>query len=416
MPYVKRLISAVLISCLAPLIALAQAPAPPPVPATPATPPAAPPLLNSSDGRTVSRRRHHQGPPHGADRRLDRAGCRHAQPEVQAGSAIITRTPAYRIRLQLKLEGLGDTGSTMLQVCDGKILWDYQKVLKMQQYRKKEITPILKKLEDPNLDAQFRGLVIANMGFGGPEAMLSGLRKVGQVRPDPRGKARGGWRHGRRGSALAGTWRDRTGLLDLNDRPLAPTAPVAPYVPSNVRVFIGKTNGWPYKIEMIGNAPTIAAPNSIPGRSTPPPAGRSASRGSRPRSFPAKITLAYKAASRSRRSPTRSSSSPLRPTCPATSVKDETEEFPRPARPVYPDDETNRKKAEAAKAEGEALAEAHRSTSNRPDPATALNRSAQCRRQTIDRAAQVIGWTGRPLTNEKRPSRGQSSGGRSFFH
>ena len=55
----------------------------------------------------------------------------------------------HRIRLQLKLVGLGDTSSTMLQVCDGKVLWDFQKVLGMQSYRKREITPILKKLEDP---------------------------------------------------------------------------------------------------------------------------------------------------------------------------------------------------------------------------------------------------------------------------
>ena len=74
----------------------------------------------------------------------------------------------YRVRLELNLDGLGNTKATMLQVCDGKILWDYQKVLASPSYRKREITPILERLDNPVVDPLFRGIVIANMGFGGP--------------------------------------------------------------------------------------------------------------------------------------------------------------------------------------------------------------------------------------------------------
>ena len=87
----------------------------------------------------------------------------------------------HRVRLQLKLVGLGDPGSDLLQVCDGKILWDYQKALGMQIYRKREILPILEKLKDPAIDANFQIEIINQLGFGGPEAMMTGLLERGQV-------------------------------------------------------------------------------------------------------------------------------------------------------------------------------------------------------------------------------------------
>ncbi len=158
----------------------------------------------------------------------------------------------HRLRLQLDLSGLGDTTSTMLQVCDGKVRWDYQKVLNMQTYRRLDITPIFKRLEDPILDDQFRGTIISNLGFGGPEAMLVGLQKTiafDQFADEVFDSVPT--------YILGGKWKDRAGLLGPNDRPISPTAPLPPYIPSNVRVFIAKDTLWPYRIEMIGNAPSM---------------------------------------------------------------------------------------------------------------------------------------------------------------
>lgn len=157
-----------------------------------------------------------------------------------------------RVRLQLDFIGVGDDGSTMLQVCDGKILWEYQKVMGMKNYRKREIIPILKKLEEPGLDEQFRSQVMTQLGFGGPEALLSGF--VTAIGFDQFAEE---VYEGVPSYILGGKWKDRSGLFGPNDRPLAPTAPLPPYIPSNIRVFIDKVNFWPYRIEMIGVAPLL---------------------------------------------------------------------------------------------------------------------------------------------------------------
>ncbi len=133
-----------------------------------------------------------------------------------------------RVRLQLDLQGAGENGSTMLQVCDGKVLWEYQKVVGMKNYRKREIVPILKKLEDPGLDDDFRIQVMTQLGFGGPEALLSGFQKAiafdqfadtrsstGRPELRPRGQVEGS---------------DR--LVRTQRPPLAPTDPLPPYIPS----------------------------------------------------------------------------------------------------------------------------------------------------------------------------------------
>jgi len=157
-----------------------------------------------------------------------------------------------RVRLQLDFVGAGDDGSTMLQVCDGKVLWEYQKVIGMKNYRKRDITPILKKLEDPNFDDEFRNQVMTQLGFGGPEALLSGfMTAIGfdQFADEVV--------DGVPTYILGGKWKDRNGLLGPNDRPLPPTAPLPPYIPSNIRVFVDKVKFWPYRIEMIGVAPLL---------------------------------------------------------------------------------------------------------------------------------------------------------------
>ena len=156
-----------------------------------------------------------------------------------------------RVRLQLNLDGVAGNGSTMLQVCDGKILWEYQEVMGMKNYLKREITPILKKIEDPGLDDEFRAQVLTNLGFGGPEALLTGfVTAVGFDQFSDEVV------DGVPSYVIGGKWKDRTGLFGPNDRPLPPTAPLPPYIPSNIRILIDKQKLWPYRIEMIGRAPT----------------------------------------------------------------------------------------------------------------------------------------------------------------
>ncbi len=158
----------------------------------------------------------------------------------------------HRLRLQLGLKGLDETGSTMLQVCDGKVLWEYQNILDMKNYRCRRITTILERLEDPMLGDHFRAQVATSLGFGGPEGLLVGfLDKVAfdqfavEMIDDVETYVMGG------------TWNDRSGLTGAGNRPLSPTAPLPHYIPSKIKLFVAKATLWPYKIEMLGGPPDM---------------------------------------------------------------------------------------------------------------------------------------------------------------
>ncbi len=192
-----------------------------------------------------------------------------------------------RVRLQLETQAVGDKGlTTMLQVCDGKILWEYQQVLGVKYYRKQEVTPILKKLEDSGLDEDFKALIINSLGFGGPEGLLGGLQGTIEFNQFADNTVDGVPSY-----ILGGTWKDRSRLVGPNDRPLTPTSPLPPYIPSNVQLFIEKATLWPYRIEMIGTVPTemIEDVREID-KNTGRPIGV---RKPQPKISPSKITLLY---------------------------------------------------------------------------------------------------------------------------
>jgi hypothetical protein len=349
MPY-SRLIPTLVVGLLVPLVAWAQAPAP--VPATEPPNFAEPALANAILQLRVR----------------EKIAAEIVQDVDMLNQKFSLEGTYYkdsdhRVRLQLKLKGLGDSGSTMLQVCDGKVLWDYQSVLGMQpNYRRRDIGQILKRLQDPALDDFFRSQVITQLGFGGPEAMLTGLQKA--IKFDQFSDEKF---EGVDSFIIGGTWRDRTGLLGPNDRPLGPMDRLPPYIPSNVRVFIDKANSWPYRIEMIGNAPLMLAEDN---RQLGPDGRPIGVRKAPPKVDPSRITLKYKL-------------------LPVTEVKPELFAFSAPADASSANlvDETEtflgyldnyiqnvlaQKKAEAAKAEGGPLLKAPPIEVPSPAPSTDL--------------------------------------------
>ena len=62
------------------------------------------------------------------------------------------KTPNRRISLQLKVSGLADATASMIQVCDGQTLWDYQQVLESKSCSRIDINPVLEKLKAPEID------------------------------------------------------------------------------------------------------------------------------------------------------------------------------------------------------------------------------------------------------------------------
>lgn len=163
----------------------------------------------------------------------------------------------HRVYLRLKVTGLPDSGGETLQVCDGKVLWDYRQVLDSKTYSRIEIDQVFEKLKAPELDEVIRQQVITNLGFSGPDELLKGLRRsVRFTQPKAPEKLDGKdvW-------VLTGDWISREGLTGPNQAPLPPTAPLPAYVPSLVKIYLGGDDHWPYKVRLIGRQPSILIDN-----------------------------------------------------------------------------------------------------------------------------------------------------------
>ena len=157
------------------------------------------------------------------------------------------KAPSSRLYLKLTVTGLPDSSGTLLQICDGETLWDYQQILESQSYRKMSIKPVLERLNSPDIDAKTRDLFMSQIGFSGPEALLVGLRK--SIRFDQKEE---GVLDGKAVWILRGTWLNRTGFVGPDQRPLPAMGPLPAYVPSLATLYLGKDDGWPYKLILVG--------------------------------------------------------------------------------------------------------------------------------------------------------------------
>lgn len=158
------------------------------------------------------------------------------------------KAPDHRVYLKLTVQGLPGSSGTMLQVCDGDILWDYQQVLESQTYRKLSVKPILERLASPEIDEALREQLLNTLGFAGPETLLEGLRKTIKFDQAPED----GELDGKPVTILRGKWASREGLVGPDQRPLPTTGMLPPYIPNLAILYIGKDDGWPYKLDLQG--------------------------------------------------------------------------------------------------------------------------------------------------------------------
>ena len=157
-----------------------------------------------------------------------------------------------RIYLSLKVKGLTDTEGTSLQVCDGETLWDYEQLFDSQFYHKLSIKPVLERLNAAEFDPKMRDQFITQMGFSGPETLLVGLRRTLKFEQ----KEEEGVLDGRKVWILRGTWKNRQGLMLPNSQAAPATGILPPYVPMDGTLYLGKDDGWPYKLVLVGRKPT----------------------------------------------------------------------------------------------------------------------------------------------------------------
>ena len=217
------------------------------------------------------------------------------------------KAPDSRIYLKLTVSGLPDSNGTMLQVCDGETLWEYQQILESQIYRKlsassRSSSVSTRPTSTPRLATRF----INQMGFAGPDALLVGLRK--SVRFDQKekeevildGKRVGSPRHLEE-SQRTGRARPAPGTRDR---------PVAGLLPSLATLYLGKDDGWPYRMDLVGKVPTILQDTRRVG-----PDGRSSAPEARSRrSMPARSSSSTRTSSSTRQYAPRSSRSRRPPT------------------------------------------------------------------------------------------------------
>lgn len=168
----------------------------------------------------------------------------------------------FRLLLQLDIEGLGDVNGSIQQVCDGETLWEINEILESQNLRRLSLPPILEVLQKPEVDAELREDLLAQIGFTGPHALLEGLRRSFAFDQQEEATL-----DGQEVWVLRGAWKDRE-ALSLPGAPHAPpdapadsiagaAAFLPPYVPGTAELWLGKEDGWPYKLVLQGRTPSV---------------------------------------------------------------------------------------------------------------------------------------------------------------
>ena len=238
-------------------------------------------------------------PPTAAERLIDEASAKIAKlqsvaaylvEDVQMLKEHVTikgrylKAPNARVYLLLTVSGLPDTGGTTLQVCDGETFWDYQQVLDSRLYRKFSVKPVLERLNSPDLDPKIKEQAMTQMGLAGPETLLVGLRRSVRFEHKEEGTL-----EGKKVWILRGTWKNRQGLTGPDGRPVMPNGLLPPYIPSDASLYLGKDDGWPYKLELTGRALSIL----LDTRKVGPDGRKIGSLSSIERPVPTKITLEY---------------------------------------------------------------------------------------------------------------------------
>lgn len=193
--------------------------------------------------------------------------------------------PNNLVYLRLTVAGLADSSATSLQVCDGETLWDYQVVLDNSLYRKLSIKPVLERLNSPEMNAKQRDVALTQIGISGPETLLLGLRRTLKFDLKEEGELDGMkvWK-------FRGTWRSRQGLVGVDGRQVAPGGFLPPYIPMDATLYLGRDNGWPYKLVMVGRTPSVLFETRRIGPDGRPIGAKS----SIEKITPSEITLIYK--------------------------------------------------------------------------------------------------------------------------
>ncbi|WP_145260908.1 LolA family protein [Calycomorphotria hydatis] len=164
--------------------------------------------------------------------------------QVQVGSARYQAEGSYaqargnRIRVELEVLS-GNIPGSLLQVCDGDILWSTYHTGDVKRVVRRDVREILRVAKDRG--PSVNNILISELGLGGLPAMLAAIQQFNDFEPLESVELKDkDFYH------IKGRWK--AGLVEEWTKPAGGTAPQAIHIPDFVEVFVEKEQMFPYRV------------------------------------------------------------------------------------------------------------------------------------------------------------------------
>lgn len=154
-----------------------------------------------------------------------------------------------KLRLEYQVK-LGDTEGSILEVCDGQVLWSRNQIGNDVRISRRDVRQILQAAADNGLP---ENLVTVELGFGGLPGLLASIEQSMQFDHFKEDTA-----EGRKLFVIEGGWKPNMLKIWQGKNP---DAPLPDYVPSRIRVYLDGESYFPRRILYLGrNAEQLLRP------------------------------------------------------------------------------------------------------------------------------------------------------------
>ena len=165
------------------------------------------------------------------------------------GAYLQGSAPDLKLRLEFQVK-VGDSEGSVLEVCDGQVLWTRHRVGTETHITKRDVRQILQVAAKSGLP---ENLITVELGFGGLPGLMASIEKSMQF-----DQFRAESFEGRRLVVLEGGWKSDMLKLWKGNRP---NASLPDYVPSRVRLLLDAESLFPYRVLYLGrNAEQLFRP------------------------------------------------------------------------------------------------------------------------------------------------------------
>ena len=154
-----------------------------------------------------------------------------------------------RLRLEFQVK-LGDTEGSILEVCDGQVLWTRHQIGTDVRISRRDVRQILQAAADNGLPDN---LITVELGFGGLPGLFASIEKSMQFDQYKEDTA-----DGRKLVVIEGGWKPDMLRIWQGKKP---DEPLPDYVPSRIRVYLDGESLFPRRILYLGrNAENVLRP------------------------------------------------------------------------------------------------------------------------------------------------------------